>query len=104
MNDDIDVYLHVRAKEGRLYSDEVVKRLPAVPEDHPLRSEWVRQGGFQRETCRLSAPVQEAGYDSGSWVRQWLAITPNGGFRRRFRRWPGSRLPGIAAGLPGILV
>jgi SAM-dependent methyltransferase len=40
MNDDIDVYLNVRAKEGRLYSDEVVKRLPAVPEDHPLRSEW----------------------------------------------------------------
>ena len=63
-----------------------------------------REGGFQRETYRVSAPVQETGYDSGSWVRQWLAVTQNGVLRRRFRRWPGSRLPGIAASLPGIFV
>src|SRR5262245_14886468 len=34
------IYLRVREKEGRLYSDEIVKELPAISADHPLAWEW----------------------------------------------------------------
>ncbi|MCI0610415.1 MAG: methyltransferase domain-containing protein [Anaerolineae bacterium] len=37
---DIDLYLHVREKEGRLYSDDVVARLPLMPSDNSLADEW----------------------------------------------------------------
>lgn len=33
-------YWRVRAREFRLYSDEIVSQLPVVPADHPLRAEW----------------------------------------------------------------
>ncbi|MBL8058100.1 MAG: class I SAM-dependent methyltransferase [Anaerolineales bacterium] len=33
-------YWRVRAREFRLYSDEIVRGLPEVPADHPLRGEW----------------------------------------------------------------
>jgi SAM-dependent methyltransferase len=39
-NDIVALYLQMRAKEGRLYTDETVARLPAVPHTHPLWSEW----------------------------------------------------------------
>ncbi len=34
-------YLELREKENRLYTDDLVKNLPKIPRDHPLRSEWV---------------------------------------------------------------
>ena len=37
---DVDLYLRVREKEGRLYSDEVVASLPSIADDHPLAEEW----------------------------------------------------------------
>lgn len=40
MSNAFDIYLCVREKEGRLYADDVVRHLPFVPEDHPLRGEW----------------------------------------------------------------
>jgi hypothetical protein len=61
MHEEIDVYLNVRAKEGRLYSDEVVKRLPGRSGGSSSKVRMGRQSGFQRETCRISAPVQETG-------------------------------------------
>jgi ubiquinone/menaquinone biosynthesis C-methylase UbiE len=33
-------YLKLRQKEGRIYSDEQLKKLPDIPPDHPLRFEW----------------------------------------------------------------
>jgi SAM-dependent methyltransferase len=36
----LDLYLHARKKEGRLYSDRIVARLPDIPADHPLVDEW----------------------------------------------------------------
>lgn len=36
----IDLYLKVREKEGRLYSDDVVAQLPSFPGDHALSNEW----------------------------------------------------------------
>ena len=35
-----DLYLRVRAKEGRLHPDDLVMRLPHVPETHPHALEW----------------------------------------------------------------
>lgn len=35
-----DLYLRLRQKEGRLYSDEVVARLPDFSRGHPLADEW----------------------------------------------------------------
>lgn len=40
MSSAFDLYLRVREKEGRLYPDDVVRHLPFVPENHPLRGEW----------------------------------------------------------------
>ena len=52
---DINLYLSVREKEGRLYSDEIVARLPSVPDGHPLRDEWrARSASALRLTKYLS--------------------------------------------------
>src|SRR5258706_5753323 len=37
---EVDLYLRVREKEGRLYSDDVVAHLPSVPNGHLLANEW----------------------------------------------------------------
>src|SRR5258706_267642 len=37
---EVDLYLRVREKEGRLYSDDVVAYLPFVSNGHPLANEW----------------------------------------------------------------
>jgi 2-polyprenyl-3-methyl-5-hydroxy-6-metoxy-1,4-benzoquinol methylase len=33
-------YLELREKEGRIYNDEQVRRLPEIPPNHPLAFEW----------------------------------------------------------------
>jgi ubiquinone/menaquinone biosynthesis C-methylase UbiE len=35
-----DLYLRVREKEGRLYTDDIVRDLPWMPDGHPLADEW----------------------------------------------------------------
>ncbi len=43
------LYVEVRKKEGRLYSDEVVRILPRIGPDHPLSHEWsVRSASCDR--------------------------------------------------------
>lgn len=42
---EVDLYLKVREKEGRLYSDEVIAKLPLFPKNHVLSNEW--QARFQ---------------------------------------------------------
>ena len=37
---EVDLYLKVREKEGRLYSDDVVTKLPAFHKNHSLSNEW----------------------------------------------------------------
>src|SRR5262245_15913936 len=34
------LYLQVRSKEGRIYTDEEARRLPDAPEPHPHYEEW----------------------------------------------------------------
>lgn len=50
-----DRYLRLRQKEGRLYADEVVARLPDFPGGHPLADEWrARSASASRLTRYLS--------------------------------------------------
>lgn len=44
---DLDTYLKVRKREGRLYPDSIVKVLPSIECKHPLKKEWaVREKSF----------------------------------------------------------
>lgn len=53
---DVDLYLHVREKEGRLYSDDDAARLPLISDGHPLANEWrTRSASASRLTRYLSA-------------------------------------------------
>jgi hypothetical protein len=73
-------YLAVRQKEGRLYPDEVVGRLPDVPPEHPLHREWqIRKSSLLRLKRLLSDltgfhPITR--YDPGSFLqrirRRWV--------------------------------
>jgi SAM-dependent methyltransferase len=82
MTDVNDAYLRVRQKEGRLYSDEVVARLPAINKTHPLYREWqARADSAQRlvKYLRLNnkhrttpITIMELGCGNG-WLTNYLA-------------------------------
>ena len=36
-----EIYLLLREKENRLYSENLIKNLPEIPKHHPLQSEWL---------------------------------------------------------------
>lgn len=75
---DVDLYLRVREKEGRLYSDEVAARLPSLPNGHPLADEWrARSASASRLTRYLSRrpePLRLLDLGCGSgWLSNLLA-------------------------------
>ena len=69
-----DIYLQVRREEGRLYADDIVRQLPVVPANHPLRDEWqARAASCDRliqylATLRRPFTMLELGCGNG-----WLA-------------------------------
>jgi len=75
---DTDLYLRVREKEGRLYSDDVVARLPSIANDHSHAQEWrARSASASRLTrylSRRSRPptVLELGCGNG-WLSNRLS-------------------------------
>ena len=77
-----DLYLRVREKEGRLYSDEVVAKLPDVSPDHPLRVEWqarsVSAARLVKYLARLPRPltILELGCGNG-WLSNRMAGAPD---------------------------
>jgi SAM-dependent methyltransferase len=77
----IDLYLHVREKEGHLYSDDAVSALPKVPINHPLTNEWIARADstdrLRRYLTHLSRPllVLELGCGNG-WLSHKLAEIP----------------------------
>ena len=79
---DSDLYLRVREQEGRLYTDEIVARLPEVPADDPLKQEWdVRRASlkrFMRYVNGLPRPMRvlELGCGNG-WLSHHLAALPD---------------------------
>ncbi len=73
-----ELYQRVRAREGRLYPDEIAARLPAVPPRHSLAAEWhVRADSCRRLVKyleRRGTPplVLELGCGNG-WLSHQLA-------------------------------
>ena len=83
-----DLYLAVREREGRLYSDDVVARLPIVDGTHPHHGEWrARQLSSRRLLTHLAARpgglhILDLGCGNG-WLTAALA------------QLPGSRVTGL---------
>ena len=51
-----ELYLRLREKEGRLYSDDIVANLPLIPAGHRFAAEWhAREKSASRLTRHLSA-------------------------------------------------
>ena len=80
LNEDLDLYLRVREREGRLYSDETVRQLPSMPADHPLHDEWrARAASADRLTAylgRLPKPVAVLDLGCGNgWLSHRIAIS-----------------------------
>ncbi|MEW6285489.1 MAG: class I SAM-dependent methyltransferase [Chloroflexota bacterium] len=76
----VDLYLRVREKEGRLYSDELVARLPSVPDGHPLANEWgARSASASRLTRYLARGpepllILDLGCGNG-WLANYIAAS-----------------------------
>lgn len=73
-----ELYLRLREKEGRLYSDDVVARLPLMPDGHRFADEWrARARSASRLTRYLSArpgplSILELGCGNG-WLSNLLS-------------------------------
>lgn len=71
-------YLGVRKKEGRIYSDEIVKNLPAFNSAHPLYNEWqIRKNSLQKFLSYLKRKntflkILDVGCGNG-WIANKLA-------------------------------
>lgn len=78
---DADLYLRLRAKEGRVYSDEWLACLPFVPRAHPQWAEWqarsqtaARLGHY---LARRPAPLRVLDLGCGNgWLANQLAHGP----------------------------
>jgi ubiquinone/menaquinone biosynthesis C-methylase UbiE len=77
----VELYLHVREKEGRLYPDDIALHLPDVPKGHPLAAEWrARAASLQRLVeyiAGLPKPMHilELGTGNG-WLSHGLSAVP----------------------------
>lgn len=52
-------YLKVREKEGRIFSDKGVKKLPRLPKSHPLHKEWLHRADTQIRFCKYLSARKE---------------------------------------------
>ena len=77
-----DAYAELRAREGRVYSNEELLRLPEVPDHHPLAGEWkLRRQSTNRLLKKIakknrSVSILEVGCGNG-WLSNRLASLPN---------------------------
>ena len=75
-----ELYLRLREKEGRLYSDDIVASLPLIPAGHRFAAEWrARAKSASRLTRYLSAQpgslsILELGCGNG-WLSNLLSKT-----------------------------
>ena len=75
-------YWRMRAREVRLYSDEIVRRLPYVSPDHPLAAEWAARADSLSRLVAYVARMQRAltvldlGCGNG-WLANHLASLPS---------------------------
>lgn len=75
------IYLNVRNKEGRIYSDGELKSLPELPANHPLHNEWkVRQKSAQALLKYFSSLRSKLILDLGCgncWLSNLLSESTN---------------------------
>jgi ubiquinone/menaquinone biosynthesis C-methylase UbiE len=76
------LYLDVRKREGRLYSDEIIKALPELDSVHPLYDEWlIRKKSMQRFLSFLKknkSPLEILDLGCGNgWIANRLAQMHN---------------------------
>lgn len=75
-NDFEEAYLSVRRKEGRVYSDEMVRQLPVVPKGHPQEKEWgLRRHNVQQLLSHLQEQAPKHILDLGcgnGWLTHQL--------------------------------
>jgi SAM-dependent methyltransferase len=75
-------YVELRQKEKRLYADHVVRDLPRIPSDHPLKKEWkLRQASLKKlcgyfEKKKGLKRILELGCGNG-WLSHHLALMPD---------------------------
>lgn len=75
-------YLSVRHKEGRLYSDEVLKKLPNLPVAHPQAKEWAMRKSSAQKLYRYlnfkkgDKIILDLGCGNG-WLVNYLAEIPH---------------------------
>jgi len=75
------LYLEVRAREGRIYPDEVLRALPRTPPGHPLAAEWrwrarsVRRLADRLRSVHRPMTVLDVGCGNG-WMSARLAELP----------------------------
>ncbi|MGD9899158.1 MAG: class I SAM-dependent methyltransferase [Calditrichaceae bacterium] len=74
-------YLKLRKKEGRIYTDEIVRLLPEIGKKHPYYSEWkIRAESFRQLKSYLSQrgnglTILEIGCGNG-WLARRLTALP----------------------------
>ena len=69
-------YLQLRQQEGRIYNDDLLMKLPAIPKGHTLQREWnIRHGSAKRLMVYLKkkkiSRVVEIGCGNG-WLLRYL--------------------------------
>lgn len=89
---DVAAYLCVRALEGRLYPDEVVRRLPDAPRTDPLAHEWRQRADSAR---RLVAYLAGAPRPANAPLAILEVGCGNGWLTGRLAEIPGSRVTGM---------
>ena len=83
MREDLEVYLRVREREGRIYSDDVLRQLPEVPAGHPLSAEWQARAASCRRllgyfgSAQKPLTILEVGCGNG-WLSNRLASVLRG--------------------------
>jgi ubiquinone/menaquinone biosynthesis C-methylase UbiE len=83
MNEELEIYLRVREREGRIYADDVVRQLPEIPARHPLSAEWHVRAASCRRLLRYFSSAQkpltilELGCGNG-WLSNRLASVAGG--------------------------
>lgn len=83
-----DRYIGLRTMEGRLYPNEVVKKLPEIHPAYPLAKEWrIRK----RSADRLAGHLRKKKYRQypGSRVRERMAYTLSPSLAEGSLLWDG---------------